>query len=119
MGGGMRQAGFLAAAGSYALDHHVERLRDDHRRARALGQAVEGLSYTEKLLSPETNIVLFRLKTGASHTRLVEHLARQEVRAGGYQAYHSDWVRLVVHLGIDDSGIDRTIEALKSFSFSP
>src|SRR5690606_22662136 len=57
LGGGMRQAGILAAAGLYALDHHVQRLEEDHRRAKELGQALEKSPFVEQLLPVETNIV--------------------------------------------------------------
>ena len=61
MGGGWRQAGYLAAAGIYALDHHVHRLKDDHRRARELAETLSRLPFVEEILPVDTNIVIFRL----------------------------------------------------------
>ena len=57
----MRQAGYLAAAGIYALDHHVERLAEDHAKARAFGDELRRLSYIDDILPVETNIVIFRI----------------------------------------------------------
>lgn len=114
MGGGMRQAGFLAAAGSYALDHHVERLAEDHRRARALGQALEGLPYVARLLPVETNIVLFELKVGVSRARFTEHMTAQGVLLGGYSS-GAERVRLVTHLDVTDEQIERVVASLRGF----
>src|SRR5690606_15196377 len=58
-GGGMRQAGFLAAAGIYALDHHRERLKEDHRRAKEIGEVLGELSFVENIAPIETNIIIF------------------------------------------------------------
>jgi len=61
-GGGMRQAGFMAAAGIYALEHHVQRLADDHAHADRLRQALEKKSFVKSMLSVETNIVIFEVE---------------------------------------------------------
>lgn len=61
LGGGMRQSGFLAAAGIYALRHHVQRLVEDHQRAMELGQELEGLDFIKKVEPIETNIIIFEL----------------------------------------------------------
>jgi threonine aldolase len=61
LGGGMRQAGFLAAAAIYALDHHVERLSEDHSKAKDIGTVLKGLSYIKKVEPIETNIVIFEI----------------------------------------------------------
>ncbi|NJL14316.1 MAG: aminotransferase class I/II-fold pyridoxal phosphate-dependent enzyme [Microscillaceae bacterium] len=58
LGGGMRQAGFLAAAGLYALAHHIERLAEDHRRARIIGEDLAACAFVEEILPVETNIVI-------------------------------------------------------------
>ncbi|MFT4612508.1 MAG: threonine aldolase, partial [Gammaproteobacteria bacterium] len=62
LGGGMRQVGYLAAAGLYALDHHVERLTDDHKKAKEIGEVLEALSIIKKVEPIETNIVIFELE---------------------------------------------------------
>ncbi len=61
LGGGMRQAGFLAAAAIYALDHHLERLSDDHAKAKEIGAILSGLSYIKKVEPIETNILIFEI----------------------------------------------------------
>ncbi len=61
LGGGMRQAGYMAAAGIYALDHHIERLAEDHKKARDLGNALEKLSFVRKVEPLETNIIIFEI----------------------------------------------------------
>jgi threonine aldolase len=101
LGGGMRQSGFLAAAGSYALDHHVGRLADDHRRARWIGAAVG--------CAPETNIVLVELD-GALDGPQVAAAAREQgvlVSVGGPRM-----IRAVTHLDVDDIGARHAAEVL-------
>ena len=61
LGGGMRQSGYLAAAGIYALDHHVERLEEDHKKATEIGETLKGLEYIKKVEPIETNIIIFEL----------------------------------------------------------
>ncbi len=109
-GGGMRQAGFLAAAGLYALQNHVQRLAEDHARAKKIGSALKGLTWVQELMPVETNIVLFRMATPEAKTALLAHLKRHNILAGGFGPL---WVRLVVHLDVNDSAIDEVVEALK------
>jgi threonine aldolase len=111
-GGGWRQAGMLAAAGLYALDHHVARLAEDHARAAVLGQAVEALPYVEQLRPVETNLVLFKLAAPHTRVQLLAHLKEYGVLAGGFG---ERMVRLVTHLDVSDEGVEKTIEALKRF----
>jgi threonine aldolase len=108
-GGSMRQAGVLAAAGLYALDHHVERLADDHRRARALWSGLRELSCW-RAIEPETNIVLFELPD----RRDAEALCRP-LREAGVLCYPNKYseIRLVVHLGIDDAAIDEAMVRIR------
>ena len=114
-GGGMRQAGILAAACLFALDHHVERLADDHRRARALAERaarVPGLSADPA--GTETNIVLLRVEDPAWDADLVvEALAARGVRM---VAFDPRTVRAVTHLDVDDAAIERAGAALESLS---
>jgi threonine aldolase len=108
-GGGMRQAGLLAAAGIYALDHNIDRLADDYRRAKVLGEALAELDYVESTEPVDTNIVLFNLKDESS-AGFVERLQQKGVKAG---TFGPKAVRLVTHLHITDADVDQTIEALK------
>ena len=108
-GGSLRQAGVLAAAGSYALDHHVERLTEDHRRARALWAGLRELSCW-RAIEPETNIVLFELPDRGDAEQLCRPL-----RDAGVLCYPNKYseIRLVVHLGIDDVAIDEAIARIR------
>ena len=115
-GGGMRQAGFLAAAGLYALRHHVERMADDHQRAQRLAGALSSFDAI-RVDGVETNIVYFELPgdhpgvavgdSGAP--RLIEDLKNQDVwMTGGGQRF-----RWVTHLDVNDAQIEAAIRALK------
>jgi threonine aldolase len=112
MGGGMRQAGYLAAAGIYALDHHVERLKDDHRRARELGKAISSLSYVKELLPVETNIVVFVLNDEINADKFLHYLLENNVKA---VPFGKNTVRFVTHLDITDNMLADAIEILKKF----
>jgi threonine aldolase len=110
LGGAMRQAGIIAAAGLYALDHHVERLADDHRRARRLAQGLAELPHVEiDSHAVETNIVVFDVPDASAFTGA---LAAQGVRMGPYGAHR---VRAVTHLDVDDEGIDRALAVAADF----
>jgi threonine aldolase len=105
LGGALRQAGVAAAAMLYALDHHVQRLADDHRRAARLAQALSQFAAIE--LGPvETNIVYFRYRPGNAG-ELAERLRRQGVLV----SIAGDRLRACTHLGISDDGLERAIRA--------
>lgn len=114
-GAGMRQVGVLAAAGSYALDHHVERLAEDHTRARRFATAVaEMLPVVVESALVETNIVVLDLtSTTWTAAAFVDALAERRVR--GY-AMSPSRVRLVWHLDVDDDGTDAAIEAVRGIA---
>jgi threonine aldolase len=110
-GGGMRQAGVLAAAGSYALDHHVQRLADDHALAARLAAGLADLPGVV-VEAPQTNIVFVDL-TGPARERAAElmpYLASQGVLATGLYR-----LRFVTHLDVDVAGLDRAITVLRAF----
>ncbi len=109
-GGGMRQAGYLAAAGIYALDHHVERLTEDHRRAAELAGALAAQDYVQEVLPVETNIVIFTLRE-RSPAQFVETLKQRGVLA---ISFGKQQVRMVTHLDVNDAQIERVVEVLKS-----
>jgi threonine aldolase len=106
LGGAMRQAGVIAAAGLYALDHHVERLAVDHDNARVLAEGLEGLPGIE-VRPPETNILVARVRDAPA---LVGSLwdAGVEVSPLG-----PDRIRCVTHLDVDRAGIERAIAAFR------
>lgn len=79
LGGGMRQVGYLAAAGIYALQNNVNRLVDDHRRAKELGSVLESLVWVEKVEPVETNILIFSLKKGFDENLLIEKLKQKSI----------------------------------------
>jgi len=112
MGGGMRQAGYLAAAGTYALDNHVERLREDHDKARELGDALRGLNYVSEVLPVETNIVIFDLDDRFDSDQFLDHLHQQGVLA---MSLDEKTVRCVFHLDITDAQFDTVLGAIGSF----
>jgi len=113
MGGGMRQAGFLAAACTYALDHQVDRLKIDNDRAKELAVVLEACSYVESVLPVKTNIVIFNLKTGTTAHEFVEQLETKGIIAS---AFGPQKVRLVTHLDIDEDMMTKTKEILQSLS---
>lgn len=106
-GGGMRQAGFIAAAGIYALDHHIDRLQIDHAHALLLAEALAEKSFVKTILPVETNIVIFELNEGLSAPALVASLKEQGVLA---YAIAPQRVRLVTHLDINATMIEQTID---------
>jgi threonine aldolase len=109
-GGGWRQAGILAAAGTHALDHHVARLADDHARAARLAEGLREVSGVE-LLGQYTNMVFVSVPAERLHD-LDVHLQAAHIRISiGYLPT----LRLVTHLDIDDDGVQRTLEAFARF----
>ena len=110
-GGGMRQAGGLAAAASYALDHHIERLANDHALAKRLAAGladIDGLA----IEPPQTNIVFVDL-TGADKAQsaaLLQHLLDNGIQATGLYR-----LRFVTHLDVDAGDIDRAISTIRQF----
>jgi threonine aldolase len=109
VGGGWRQAGVLAAAGIYALDHHVDRLADDHRRARALAEGLVGCDrVTVDPSSVQSNMVVARLRYDEPIDGLIADLAALGVLVGPLDSHA---LRFVTHLDIDDEGLERAISA--------
>ena len=110
-GGGMRQAGLLAAAAHYALDHHVTRLANDHALARRLADGLAGLAGVQ-VRAPHSNILFVDL-SGAARERgagLLPYLAERGILATGlYQ------LRFVTHLDVDAAGIDRAAAAVRAY----
>ena len=108
----MRQAGYLAAAGTHALDNHVERLRDDHDKARILGDELSALSYVHEVLPVETNIVIFDLDDRHDSDQFLDYLAQQGVLA---LSLNQKTIRFVFHLDITDAQFDKVLHEIRSF----
>ena len=113
LGGGMRQAGFLAAAGLYGLRNNISRLKDDHRRARILGETMASLSVTEEVIPVDTNIVVTRLKDMMPLDKFLAELDSRNIKAA---AFGPQAVRMVTHLDFDDTMLEQTVHALKQIS---
>lgn len=113
-GGGMRQAGFLAAAASYALDHHVTRLKEDHARARHLGAALQQLAWISAVMPVDTNIVIFSVADALTPQQVLEKLEAQNIKA---IAFGPKEIRMVTHLDIHDDHLTKTVDVLKKISF--
>jgi threonine aldolase len=110
-GGAMRQAGIVAAAGLYALDHHVERLADDHARARTLAEALHGAGVPVDLGQVESNFV--QVDLGPLSLDRADALARLQAAGVGLSATpHPTVVRAVTHLEITDEEIARASEVI-------
>lgn len=110
-GGGMRQAGFLAAAGIYALKNNIERLAEDHHRAKQIAEAIAKKSYIKQVLPVETNIIIFDLDDTISATGWVAKFRERNII--GY-AIASARVRLVVHLDISEEMVKKTIQEIQN-----
>lgn len=110
MGGGMRQAGYLAAAGLFALEHNVNRLQDDHRRAQTLGRELQSLAFVANVLPVETNIVIFNLQQGLSTDEFLRTLHSHGIKAG---TMGGATIRFVLHLDIDDDQLSVLVEKLR------
>jgi len=107
-GGAMRQAGILAAAGLYALDHNRERLADDHRRAAGLGRAIADLPGID-VVPAETNMVMVDIRRpDLDAASFLEKLAGHGVLLSPFTRTR---VRAVTHLDIGDDDIDRAVDA--------
>ena len=110
-GGGMRQAGFLAAAGIYALDNNINRLTEDHKRAKQIEAMLVKLPYVESVLPVDTNIVIFNLspslKLDLFESKLKEHGIKMS-------AFGKQTVRFVTHLDFTDDMLVKLESVLKS-----
>jgi threonine aldolase len=115
MGGGMRQAGFLAAAGTYALENQVNRLAEDHRLASLLGTSLEQLNWVESVLPVETNIVIFKVNQQHTVKQVSNYLSSHNIRVS---AMSSTQIRMVTHLDVTPNMVDFVIQKLNHFQES-
>ncbi len=110
-GGGMRQAGYIAAAGLYALEYQVERLKEDHEHAQVLANALKEKDFVGEILPVETNIIIFEVKGRFTAPDLVTILQRSNILA---IAISPTQIRFVVHLDITPASIQDTLSVLKA-----
>lgn len=109
-GGGMRQAGSLAAAGQYALQHHVSRLKTDHDHAKDIEKALNEKGFIKEVLPVETNIVIAETLDGFDQAGFIERMKAEGIL---FFAISSNRFRMVTHLDIDDSMMNKLLEAIK------
>ncbi|WP_439483827.1 threonine aldolase family protein [Cyclobacterium plantarum] len=114
LGGGMRQAGMLAGAGIYALDHHVSRLEEDHERALEIARIMEQIPNVKRTLPVATNIVIAQLEK-ISPESFLEKLAEKNIRA---VKFGPDQIRMVTHLDIDDRHLETMEERLSNWKMT-
>lgn len=112
-GGGMRQAGYLAAAGIYALDNHITRLQEDHTRAQELGKAISQLNWVEMVKPVDTNIVIFALKPPFAPERILQKLEGKSIKA---LKFGPQEIRMVTHLDFNDDMLEKTIDTFKKIT---
>ncbi len=112
LGGGMRQAGFLAAAGIYALDHHVDRLVEDHKRAKELHNKMTSLSSVKEVLPCATNIVIAHFESSEHAADFVTHMRHHGVKIS---PFGRKAIRMVTHLDFDDRCLEMAVQAITTY----
>lgn len=110
-GGGMRQAGYMAACGIYALKNHVDRLEEDHRHAKQIAEALSKKEFTGNILPVETNILIFEIKPPYQPQEIVNKMKEQNVLT---IPISSTQIRMVTHLDISQAMVQKTIEVINS-----
>ena len=113
LGGGMRQTGYLAAAGIYALENNIKRLKEDHFRAKEIANNLVGLSYIKTVWPVFTNILIFEINDGVDLNNLILRFAEQNLKVS---AFGPQLIRIVTHLDFNDEMMERTIQILKNTS---
>ncbi|NCT18674.1 MAG: threonine aldolase [Flavobacteriaceae bacterium CG02_land_8_20_14_3_00_34_13] len=110
LGGGMRQVGYMAAAGLYALENHIERLADDHKRAKEIGDVLKRQAYVKEVEPVETNIVIFYLQPEENENKFIQKLATKNIRIS---SMGQGKLRIVTHLDYTSEMHERFLEVLK------
>lgn len=113
-GGAMRQVGYLAAAGIYALDHHVDRLSEDHRRAKELGKALEASQYVKTVEPIETNILIFTLIDEIRDEAFIEAMEAKNILMISMGAGK---LRMVTHLDFTEEMLKKVIREIEALKF--
>ena len=110
-GGGMRQVGYLAAAGLYALDHHIDRLKEDHNKAKEIGKVLSSLSQIRTVEPIETNIIIFELTPDVNEAVFLKKLADKNIQIIGMGGGK---LRMVTHLDYTDAMHQKLLETIKT-----
>ncbi|MDW5289110.1 GntG family PLP-dependent aldolase [Formosa sp. PL04] len=114
LGGGMRQGGFLAAAGLYALDHNITRLAEDHKKAKVLGEHLKTLNVIKHVVPTETNIVIFELEKDVNSNQFILKLKEQNILISDMG---QGKLRLVTHLDYTNDMHTKVLDTLKHLNF--
>ncbi|MDB5191955.1 MAG: ltaE [Segetibacter sp.] len=115
LGGGMRQAGFLAAAGIYALENHINRLAEDHEQARTIAKTLEKKDFVGEILPVETNILIFEVKGNLTPEAFADKMKEQGILV---MAISKTQVRMVLHLDISKEMVEKTIAVINQLKSS-
>jgi threonine aldolase len=110
MGGGMRQAGFLAAAGLFAMENNINRLAEDHANAQHLADALRECAWVGEIFPVETNIVIFEVVSPRNITEIIAALSAKQIRVSAMSDKH---IRMVTHLDVTQEMIQYTTEVLQ------
>lgn len=111
LGGGMRQAGFMAAAGIFALEHNIERLETDHINAKRVAEALLKKDFVGKMLPVETNIIIFDVKEPYTAHSLTTEFEKYDIKV---HPISSTQIRMVFHLDVSEQMVKETIEAINT-----
>lgn len=111
LGGGMRQVGYLAAAANYALDHHLDRLKEDHQRASELGQVLKNSEKVKRVEPTETNILIFELKDDENEEEFIQKLRNENIAIIGMGGGK---LRMVTHLDYTQEMHQKVLSVLSS-----
>ncbi|WP_027126443.1 threonine aldolase family protein [Gelidibacter mesophilus] len=114
LGGGMRQIGFMAATGIYALDNHIDRLQEDHKRASEIAKVLSEQSYVKMVEPTETNIVIFYLKTPISEKKFMADLLQRNIKIS---TMGQGKLRIVTHLDYTEERHHQFLDALKKLNY--
>lgn len=110
-GGGMRQAGFIAAAGIYALKNNIERLTEDHANAQLIADAISKKNFVKKILPVETNIIIFELNDGIAAPAMVKQLEEKGILS---YAIAPNRIRFVLHLDVTKEMTQKTLDIIST-----
>ena len=113
LGGGMRQIGFMAAAGLYAFENHIQRLAEDHKKASEIANVLSKQSYVKKVEPTETNIVIFYLKEGFSEEKFMNDLQKQNIIISNMG---QGKLRIVTHLDYTEEMHEKFIDTLRKYA---